>query len=239
MPMESQSYLQMPPDSCVLWRYMDLPKFLALLQHASLHFCRADRFEDGWEGACNDADRKMEWFGQVSRYVKSNKYLHFVHCWHRGHHESAAMWKLYGHEGSNIAIRTSVGRLRKALSTSEHHILGGNVAYVDYSIAPESIGIGYAPFFRKRLSFAYENEFRLVVWKPHYSEDQKYLLPGNPDCNPVVLPISISVRDLVESVLVSPKSEEWYVELLQALVEKFELSPQIVSKSPLEIGPLW
>lgn len=239
MPLEFQPFFQTPTDDCVLWRYMDLPKFLALLEYSSLHLCRADQFEDLWEGAYNETDRKEPYFNQISPYLKSAKYLHFIHCWHRAPHESAAMWKLYGHEGSNIAIRSNISRLKSSLAKTEEYILGGNVFYVDYSTAPISLGSGFAPYFRKRLSFSYENEFRLVAWKPSQSSDQKYLVPGSPNHHPPILPIKVSVKDLIEAILVSPKSADWYVELLQSLVQKFDLSPNLVSKSSLHEGPLW
>lgn len=39
-----------------LWRYMDLAKFLALLEDRALYFARADKLGDPFEGAAGIAD---------------------------------------------------------------------------------------------------------------------------------------------------------------------------------------
>jgi len=44
-----------------LWRYMDLAKFLHMLETNSLFFSRADRLGDPFEGASGRADRQPEW----------------------------------------------------------------------------------------------------------------------------------------------------------------------------------
>ena len=40
-----------PEDSVKIWRFMDLPKFLSIIQTKTLYFARADQFEDPFEGA--------------------------------------------------------------------------------------------------------------------------------------------------------------------------------------------
>src|SRR5687768_14667395 len=44
-----------------LWRYMDLAKFLHLLEDRTLFFARADRLGDPFEGASGISGRKAEW----------------------------------------------------------------------------------------------------------------------------------------------------------------------------------
>lgn len=42
---------QVPPKDALLWRYMDFPKFVSLLDSGELFFTRADQFEDRFECA--------------------------------------------------------------------------------------------------------------------------------------------------------------------------------------------
>lgn len=49
------------PDQTPLWRYMDLAKFVALLDQKGLYFPRADTLEDRFEGAIGLASREAEW----------------------------------------------------------------------------------------------------------------------------------------------------------------------------------
>jgi hypothetical protein len=44
-----------------LWRYMDFAKFVAILEHRSMHFARADVLGDSFEGAAGIAERRQEW----------------------------------------------------------------------------------------------------------------------------------------------------------------------------------
>ncbi len=44
-----------------LWRYMDLAKFLALLEDRALYFARADKLGDPFEGAAGIAERQPVW----------------------------------------------------------------------------------------------------------------------------------------------------------------------------------
>ena len=40
------------PHDTAIWRYMDLPKFLAMLVSNSMWFAKAATFDDGYEGFC-------------------------------------------------------------------------------------------------------------------------------------------------------------------------------------------
>jgi len=47
------------PDETPIWRYMDLPKFVAMLASKSHWFTRAAHFEDVYEGFCQVLPREM------------------------------------------------------------------------------------------------------------------------------------------------------------------------------------
>ena len=48
-------------DDQSVWRYMDLAKFVGLLQQGGLYFPRADTLEDRFEGAVGLARREVDW----------------------------------------------------------------------------------------------------------------------------------------------------------------------------------
>ncbi|MDR6438766.1 hypothetical protein J2790_003933 [Paenarthrobacter nicotinovorans] len=57
---DSHMYFADQPDpGSRLWRYMDLPKFLSLLEDSALYFARADQIVDGWEGATGPYNAQM------------------------------------------------------------------------------------------------------------------------------------------------------------------------------------
>ena len=50
-----------PEDDSVIWRFLDLAKFISLLKDSALFMTRADKFEDQFEGAVcllKDSDLK-------------------------------------------------------------------------------------------------------------------------------------------------------------------------------------
>ena len=106
-----------------LWRYMDLPKFMDLLEHQNLFFTRTDKFEDNYEGAFTPSlKRKIErsYSGNnidstFDVFKTKLKERIFVSCWHKGVHDSMAMWKIYGPPTQGVAITTWVKRLEDSL----------------------------------------------------------------------------------------------------------------------------
>ena len=56
-----------PQDSALLWRYMDLSKFIDILHRKSLFFARSDRLSDPWEGGTSyvNVASRAEWYGRL------------------------------------------------------------------------------------------------------------------------------------------------------------------------------
>ena len=48
------------PDD-MLWRYMDLSKFISMISRKDLYFAAANTFEDMFEGAKGIMDKKEDW----------------------------------------------------------------------------------------------------------------------------------------------------------------------------------
>jgi hypothetical protein len=53
-----------------LWRYMDLAKFLSLLEDRALYFARADKLGDPFEGAAGIAERQSVWDEHYKAYFR-------------------------------------------------------------------------------------------------------------------------------------------------------------------------
>src|SRR4051812_29489147 len=103
-----------PPDNpqALIWRYLDLPKFLSLIHRSSLYFASLGSMEDEYEGALSEpymnrivmaynqgrSDHGAEpldkvFLGTMNRLMLNNYYEAaragvFVNCWHRSEHES-------------------------------------------------------------------------------------------------------------------------------------------------------
>lgn len=133
-----------------IWRYMSYSSFMWTIQTGNLHFRRADRFTDPYEGTFpeallqqmrrglkqdfeNNIDDMMENWKKVSEWQRK---ITFLNCWHMNPDESAAMWEQYSLAGKGIAIRSTVGNLTDALS--QYNPSSGDtpglasVGYVDF-----------------------------------------------------------------------------------------------------------
>ena len=175
-----------------VWRYLDFPKFIALLESKSLFFCRADLFLDNYEGSFTKSSIKFRedtWrenmpgipeeafkhFTEVHSFqLQEERKNFYINCWHMNEHESAAMWELYGTRGQSIAIQSTYRTLRALMPVKqsqsgrpyEGHVDIGLVQYLDYGKDPMPQLYSFDPFLRKRKSYAHENEVRLFYQSP-------------------------------------------------------------------------
>ena len=190
------------PDVSI-WRYMDLAKFVSMLQSNALHFARADIMEDVFEGSTSqptlDARRSLlpdasdeeyeEFDTQVSAGTKRMPSYVYLSCWHMSEHESVAMWKIYqSGEPQGIAVRSTYQRLSEAI-TDDRGVLIGTVAYADYTTDALPDNKLFAPFLDKRIGFDYEREIRAIYLAQRYIEHQGWAPVGRP-----VVPISVDLR---------------------------------------------
>ena len=90
--------LDVPADDAKLWRYMDLSKFIDLLDTSTLYLTRAALFEDRFEGSYPKANAVEPQGDPSSRLAPLRRKLrdwYYVNCWHMNEYEPAAMWDLY------------------------------------------------------------------------------------------------------------------------------------------------
>ena len=120
----NSEFSKVPSFDAPLWRYMDLPKYAAMLDTQCLFFPRVDKLDDPFEGSLpsNFAAKHPRFFESVvplaveqkATFTELPKFT-MASCWHCGDHESDAMWRLYSPESYGIAVKTDLRRLRKSL----------------------------------------------------------------------------------------------------------------------------
>ena len=222
-----------PSDETVLWRYLDLEKLLALLESRTLFLCRLDKFRDKWEGTWPDTflnslvsripEERAKQFLSTSDALRS---VHFVSCWHASKYESAALWDQYS-RGSGVALRSSVGRLRGAVTGSYRFIIG-EVEYIDFAAELPAKLHPVIPVFRKRKSFEHEREVRLLVSNMKLNGDD---VDWNDPFDAIHLGVNIGM--LVESVFVSPEAPKWLVAAIAGVLRAFDHGAIPVNASEL------
>jgi hypothetical protein len=232
VPYEAHPNFETPPDRTTLWRYMEFPKFVDLLERNTLWFSRLDRLEDPREGRLTARTKELlrrREQGDGDRIIHAYEYLRpsmFVNCWYASKGESAAMWRLYSPKGYAIAIRSSIGRLKKALASTRDQVMIGRVAYVDsdrfsYGDPPNL----FAPCLIKDRRYAHEREVRLLRWGVQEmlgaANDNSGTLTSKLANLPAGMRVPVDVAMVIRGILVDPHAEVWVRELLERLLVRF------------------
>ena len=217
--------LNPPPDDAVLWRYMDFTKFVSLLEKSALFFCRPDLLGDPFEGSISPATPPL-FAGELkvgSRITRGNIDLRQivrtarVNCWHMGEFESEAMWRLYTRERDGVAIKTVFARFKEAL-VGEEDVNVSRVSYQDYRTESIPFGNALFPLFHKRISFQHEQEVR-ALFMVHPAEEGPDEAEGA-YCR-------VDLPKLVEDIVVAPFAEDWFVDLVRSLGERYGIGDRV------------
>jgi hypothetical protein len=236
-----------PTNNAALWRYMDLSKFVSLLQTQEIYFARADTLGDPFEGSVGtlnvrEADLILQFrdtiphlagwknipenqirriHAQKSEFRQKTTKQVYVSCWHMNEYESAAMWKLYSQSSDAICIQTHFDKLTSEFPDWVHPSM---VQYINYDTHFIPTGNILHPFVHKWASFNHEQELRFIIW------------PGRIDGEPIKdisiegpssVNVNVDLSRIIEGVRVSPTAASWFLGVVQGLVEKYGLSVRV------------
>jgi hypothetical protein len=223
------SNIKLPEDpDTIVWKYLDLSKFLDLLLSQKLFMSRSDKFEDQYEGTFSEPTfeeiRKLATDNpEFLNYYKTHREKVAISSWHINEYESFAMWQIFTQNSEGLAIQSTIGRLQKALKPETNFTQYiGEVNYIDYKKEYIPFDDLFFPFLFKRKSFQYEREVRIIS---DISESKLKINDG--------LKINVDINQLIEKIYIHPKSENWYKKLVIQLVSELGFNFEI-EKSDLE-----
>jgi len=242
---QENQFLEIPDnEEQKIWRYMDLSKFIYILEKKSLFFTRSDKFEDKFEGSYpkTNKEQRPDIYQNIIPEISNNELNQFLHnfstineklrknilinCWHINNFESAAMWNLYSKSNEAIAIQSTFLRFRDSFNNAKETVCIGKVKYIDYKtqVIPENNF--YSPFVYKRLSFEHENEIRAIVQKIPVDSSRV----GNLDIELCDYgdDINVDIDTLIDKIYVSPLAPKWFYELVQAIVKRYKLDKEVM-----------
>jgi hypothetical protein len=213
--------IKLPEDpDTVIWKYLDLSKFLDLLMSKKLFMSRSDKFEDQYEGTFSEPTfeeiRKLSIDNpDFLQFYKTHREQVAISSWHINEYESFAMWQIFTQNTEGLAIQSTIGRLQNALAPENNYKqFIGEVNYIDYKKEYIPFDDMFFPFLFKRKSFQYEREVRIIS---DVAESK----------------ITLDIRQLIEKIYIHPKSENWYKNLVIQLVKQLGFDFTI-EKSDLE-----
>ncbi len=221
--------IKLPEDpDTIVWKYLDLSKFLDLLLSKKLFMSRSDKFEDQYEGTFSEPTyeeiKKLATNNpEFLNYYKTHREKVAISSWHINEYESFAMWQIFTQNSEGLAIQSTIGRLQKALEPEKNlkqYI--GQVNYIDYKKEYIPFDDMFFPFLFKRKSFQYEREVRIIS----DTSDTKISINDG-------IKINVDINQLIDKIYIHPKSENWYKNLVIQLVSKLGFDIEI-EKSDLE-----
>lgn len=257
-----------PTDSSVrVWRYLNLAKFIWLLENQKLYLASVGSLNDPHEGSTPKSQAALEdqqvlavqryqlsrEFGddlgskkfqaEMPRFIEQNRQrrIHnqkerrqlFVNCWYLGNIESEAMWRLYCPDNNGVAIQTSYSKLVESIA-SDLELYIGRVTYIDYDSQGFPLGNFFYPVMHKRISFAHEQEVRLV----------KIRVPDNWGLPQEFCPLGISIdwplEPTLEAIYVDPYAPEYYYDVVRSVVRR--VAPNLEDRvfwSPMRASPVY
>ena len=210
-----------------LWRYMDLWKFLKLINSSKLFFPNIQLLGDQNEGKMpsqvfeymknhSRKNGKDDNFAQVYRdfFDKTTRKNGLILPWTASKTESYALWKIYAKDKLGVAIKTDIERLKNCFRKASEKIYIGEVKYFDN----ENIEYGFGRFSNyilKSKYYEFESEVRCIT-------------ELDPEDNSTFKNIEVDLNELIDEVYISPFAEETgLLEIIDDLKSKKNLNFKI------------
>nr|DAQ80297.1 MAG TPA: hypothetical protein [Caudoviricetes sp.] len=222
-------------DKAEIIRYMDFSKFMNILIKKEVFFCNAEKFEDKYEGEVPNgfynlwSDKKKQFYKERDEILNRVAY---INCWNNFEGgENYAMWKLYTHPDTGVAIKTTVGHLRKALNDSRVEIY--KVKYLDsFDDGHKTLEL---PFYDHTEDFVWEHVKEACKYRAYEYENEIRALYYDENDDKIGKNIKISVDTLIDEIYISPYAPVWFEELIRDIVNnpEYGLDSVDVNKSSI------
>ena len=223
-----------------IWKYLNFPKFMDLLNSQALYFCRFDKYDDPFEGSLPkqsifERNRQLNNLKNIGRKPQEEifwtdlnikfKKRFAANCWHMNQYESVAMWKVYTRSNEGVAIQSTYKRLFDCLNKTPNKVFLSTIKYIDFESDTIDWGNRLVPFLYKMKSYFFEQELRAII-----TDTEKYDLSDG-GCK-----VKVDLNILIEKIYIAPASPKWFKELINSIIESSNLN---IKKSELDNEPFF
>ena len=257
-----------PPNEAVLWRYMDLPKFIAMLDARSLFFTRADKLGDPFEGSysrMNEALRPKLYqdfisglplqrlisehslgditLEQLKKDLIPERLIRDVSALARSQRQFTLLNCWHENDIESEAMWRLYSRERDgvAIKTSFECLKKSFTG-------DDTVNIGRVRYVDYNTDYIREdNAFAPYLHKrksfEHELEVRAVVVKWPSDSEPTPVPgvgvnVAVDLDLLIQGVVVDGRAKDWIVELVQAIATKYNLGSP-VTRSTLADEPYW
>lgn len=250
------SYI-IPNSESVLWRFMDLAKFISLIQTNSLYFSRADCFEDPFEGATGILARQKEWdkccYTFCCDAIDSLKQIDGIS---RGLEEierqAQKLFLEFKESTSKQVLHTFINCWHENQHESEamwklytKDLSQGIAIRTTYNRLYDSmqknpsISIGRVNYIDYSKRFAGLDD---VFWYKRCSfeheKEVRAMFSDHTQNDTLGILIPVDLNTLIDKIYVSPTAPSWFYSLVRNLLDKYTIHKE-VADSTLNIKPFY
>ncbi|RBN51529.1 DUF2971 domain-containing protein [Flavobacterium psychrolimnae] len=153
------------------------------------------------------------------------KKLNCVCCWNKSKSESYALWKIYSEMNKGIMVTSQIDKLINSLKNNlTDDIQISEIKYIDFETEMIPDGNLNYQIIHKHKAYSYEDELRLIYKVP---EVKRIDFDWEKEDNNSGINIKLDLNILIDDIVLSPYSPEWFTELVQDLMFKYGLNKQI------------
>lgn len=242
---------KIPDPSTRLWKFMDLSKFLSLIQRRELYFRRADCFSDPYEGALGIKRNENIWDETykkwLSKVVKSTKEITGNEVSDKeAHNQSIRLlndlkeigkvhraetfvccWHANEFESEAMwNLYTSDSKQGIAIQTSYKSL------YLALDRNP-NIYTGYVNYidFSKHFTSVNDTLFYKRQSFSHEREVRNVIHYWGVKDLPMGIYMPIDLNCLIENIYVSPTSQSWFYDVVKNIVDKYGIKKSVLQST--------
>ena len=242
---------KVPDKFARLWRFMDLGKFLSLIQKSELYFRRADCFEDPYEGAKGIKEKETIWDdfykGFFAGAIKSTKEITGKDVEDsEAYRQSQELLEQFKQICNNQRSRTfincwhaneyeSEAMWNLYTSDSKQGIViqtTFNNLYLALNRDPY-IEIGYVNYidYNKQFTGVNDSFFYKRYSFAHEREVRCVITDLSLKEPPMGIYRPVDLDYLIENIYVSPTSQPWFYDVVKNIVEKYGLKKKVLQST--------
>lgn len=258
---QPHGFYNCPAGDTKIWRYMDLSKLMSLLESASLHFTRSDKFIDPYEFThpartieiwkANIAKRSQEKISaldpslapellqQSMEKIQKEADLTLGHMawsfrkW--GRHYYVNCWHMSPHESDAM--------WKLYLKSNEGIAVQSTVASLIDAVSENewTIYVGSVRYIDyEKDVIPWDNVHSFITHKRSSFEHEKELravlhygeiLPGDSSTAPMGIGAEVNITKLIQRIYVSPTAPSWFSDLIRAISRRYGIEAEVVTST--------
>lgn len=247
---------KVPPPDTILWRYVDFPKFVSLLDSRKLFFTRADKFEDKFEGARGFNFHKEAIYSSLKPDLKLKAICGLRKNGINNPTEDEIEFEIK--KETNLLLESQQRKREEYFVSCWHANDMESEAMWKLYISAKNQGVAIQTTM-ERLCYSI-NDSKFEIGEINYISFQE---PLDVDCTPVWYKrlafqherevraiinepgassvgkaIDVDIDMLIEKVYVSPSAPTWFANLVEGIIIKYGLKKK-VKHSTLDEEPVY